>query len=365
VIGGTGEGSGGDNDPFKGKIDELRLYSGALTQAQIQAVMSTPLADTVAPAAPAGLAASAAGAGQINLAWSPSTDNVGVTGYRVERCAGAGCGSFAQIATPTGTSFSDTGLAATTSYSYRVRAADAAGNLSAYSNVASATTQGGQLYYIVPDHLNTPRMIANQQGATVWKWEQQEPFGATPPNDNPSGLGAFDFPLRFPGQYFDKETGLTYNWMRDYDAAIGRYSETDPIGLRAGPNLYAYVGGNPIAFTDPAGLELVCTYMTSDIYKRTETVKVEEKGYWRKCTVRPIIGPPLPPHEPPRRRGRGRFPAVEPHWEVDCKEPTWVVTQPEAWEQRISYWLPQWYDCVDTCTGKTSTIALPPQEVTK
>lgn len=97
---------------------------------------------------------------------------------------------------------------------------------------------GTKSYRKYPDHLNTPRMIANQQGATVWKWDQTEPFGATPPNDNPSGLGAFDFPLRFPGQYFDRETNLAYNWMRNYDASIGRYVESDPIGLRAGLNTY-------------------------------------------------------------------------------------------------------------------------------
>src|SRR6185436_11228086 len=72
--------------------------------------------------------------------WSAATDNVGVTGYRVERCAGSGCSNFAQIATLAGTSFNDTALTANTSYSYRVRAVDAAGNLGAYSPVASATT---------------------------------------------------------------------------------------------------------------------------------------------------------------------------------------------------------------------------------
>jgi hypothetical protein len=75
------------------------------------------------------------------LSWTASTDNVGVTGYRVERCQGAGCSNFAQVGTPSGTTFNNTGLTAGTSYSYRVRAADAAGNLSGYSNAASATTQ--------------------------------------------------------------------------------------------------------------------------------------------------------------------------------------------------------------------------------
>ena len=64
-----------------------------------------------------------------------------MTGYLVERCQGAGCTNFAQIGTTTGTTYNDTGLTASTSYSYRVRATDAAGNLSPYSNVASATTQ--------------------------------------------------------------------------------------------------------------------------------------------------------------------------------------------------------------------------------
>ena len=98
--------------------------------------------DTAPPTAPTNLAATAASTTQINLSWSASTDNVGVTGYRVERCQGGGCSNFAQIATPTGTSFNDSSLLASTAYSYRVRATDSAGNLSGYSNTASATTQG-------------------------------------------------------------------------------------------------------------------------------------------------------------------------------------------------------------------------------
>lgn len=103
-------------------------------------------------------------------------------------------------------------------------------------------------------------MIANQAGTTVWKWDQQEPFGSTPPNDNPSGLGAFDFPLRFPGQYFDRETGLHYNMASDYDPAIGGYEESDPIGLEGGLNTYAYGVGSPLVYVDPEGLavSLIC-----------------------------------------------------------------------------------------------------------
>jgi fibronectin type 3 domain-containing protein len=97
--------------------------------------------DTTPPSAPSGLTATAASGSQINLSWTASTDNVGVTGYKVERCSGASCSTFAQIATPTATSYSDTGLTASTSYSYRVRATDAASNLSVYSGTATASTQ--------------------------------------------------------------------------------------------------------------------------------------------------------------------------------------------------------------------------------
>src|SRR5438034_2379220 len=87
-------------------------------------------ADTQPPTAPNGLGATASSSSRIDLAWTASTDNVGVTAYQIERCAGATCTSFAQIATATTTTYGDSGLAASTTYRYRVRATDAAGNLS-------------------------------------------------------------------------------------------------------------------------------------------------------------------------------------------------------------------------------------------
>ncbi|PYM78725.1 MAG: hypothetical protein DME09_22860 [Candidatus Rokuibacteriota bacterium] len=128
---------------WDGLIDEVRVYGGILTPAEIQTAMTTPLgggsSDTIPPTAPATLTATAGGPGQIDLAWTAATDNVGVTAYLVERCQGSPC-SFAQVATVAGLAYSDTGLAAATSYSYQVRATDAAGNLGPYSPVASATT---------------------------------------------------------------------------------------------------------------------------------------------------------------------------------------------------------------------------------
>ena len=138
----------GGNTPygeyFQGLIDEVRVYNRALTGADIQADMNASIVptapDTTPPSTPTGLNAAAAGAGQINLNWTASTDNVGVGGYRVERCAGANCTNFAQVATPGGTAFNDAGLAPSTVYRYRIRAADLAGNLSPYSTIATATT---------------------------------------------------------------------------------------------------------------------------------------------------------------------------------------------------------------------------------
>jgi YD repeat-containing protein len=103
-----------------------------------------------APSAPTSLSASTVSPTQINLSWTASTAGSGgaVNGYRVERCTGASCTSFAQIGTPTSTSYSDTTASPSTSYSYRVRASDTTGDLSAYSNVASASTGGTSITFI-------------------------------------------------------------------------------------------------------------------------------------------------------------------------------------------------------------------------
>ncbi len=111
----------------------LGAYSPVATRA-------TPaVQDTTPPSAPSALTATATG-GQVSLTWAAATDNVGVTGNRIERCEGAGCSTFTQIDVATGAVYSDTSVAPLTTYSYRVRATDAAANLGEYSNVASATT---------------------------------------------------------------------------------------------------------------------------------------------------------------------------------------------------------------------------------
>jgi RHS repeat-associated protein len=117
-----------------------------------------------------------------------------------------------------------------------------------------------QIYFIHTDHLNTPRLITNNVGQAVWSWNNDDPFGANVPNQNPSALGDFTCNLRLPGQYFDRETNLHYNYFRDYAPIMGRYLESDPIGLRAGTNTYTYALNNPIRHVDREGLDVTVTY---------------------------------------------------------------------------------------------------------
>jgi hypothetical protein len=127
---------------YGGLIDEVRIYNRALSVSEIQSDMNTPVAgplDTTAPTAPANLTATGS-IGSSQLGWSASTDNVGVSSYNIHRGAVAGFTPSAanQIGTSTTTGYSDSGLPAGTYY-YRVTAQDAAGNISAPSNEASAS----------------------------------------------------------------------------------------------------------------------------------------------------------------------------------------------------------------------------------
>lgn len=111
---------------------------------------------------------------------------------------------------------------------------------------------GGTVYYVHPDQLNTPQKITDTSKSIVWD-RIPEPFGdtfSTPTNTTPTNL-------RFPGQYADAESGLSYNYFRDYDSTLGKYIEADPIGLDgtsyASMGLYDYAAQNAIRYVDPTG----------------------------------------------------------------------------------------------------------------
>ena len=112
---------------------------------------------------------------------------------------------------------------------------------------------GVVLYYVHADHLNTPRLITDTSNNIRWRWDS-DPFGTTLPNENPASLGVFAYDLRFPGQQYDAVLGLNYNYFRDYDPAVGRYAESDPIGLGGGINTFSYAESDPSASADPLGL---------------------------------------------------------------------------------------------------------------
>ncbi len=120
-----------------------------------------------------------------------------------------------------------------------------AGMLTATSTPVVATPQ---TFYYLNDHLGTAQVVVDSAGTVAWQGDVQ-PFGKATLLVN-----TVENNLRFPGQYFDSETGLHYNWHRFYDPDTGRYISPDPIGLEGGLNLYAYVNNDPVNWVDPEGL---------------------------------------------------------------------------------------------------------------
>jgi RHS repeat-associated protein len=117
----------------------------------------------------------------------------------------------------------------------------------------NGSNNGRRLIYLHPDHLNTPRLASTDQGV-IWSWNS-DAYGNSLPNEDVDGDGVkTNIPLRFPGQLYDVQTKLNYNYFRDYDPEIGRYIESDPVGLEGGLNTYGYVYGNPLKYSDSKGL---------------------------------------------------------------------------------------------------------------
>ncbi len=120
--------------------------------------------------------------------------------------------------------------------------------------------QAGKLLYIESDHLGSPRAVIDPlRDVAVWRWSLLgEAFGKGEVAEDPDQDGALQaFDLRFPGQRHDSASDLNYNYHRDYDAATGRYVESDPVGMAAGSSTYGYVGGMPLNAYDPRGLTAI------------------------------------------------------------------------------------------------------------
>jgi len=107
-----------------------------------------------------------------------------------------------------------------------------------------------EIYFYGNDRLGTPQILTDSTNTVVWEG-YYKPFGEAEVNPNSSIVNNF----RFPGQYYDAETGLHYNYHRYYDPGTGRYLRPDPIGLVGGINLFTYLENNPLNKTDPFGLQ--------------------------------------------------------------------------------------------------------------
>ena len=122
-----------------------------------------------------------------------------------------------------------------------------------FGSTPVALLKDGQTYRIFADQIDTPRVITDNTNTALWAWDSK-PFGETQPDEDVNKDGtSLSYNLRFPGQYYDQETGKHYNFNRDYDPVTGRYIQSDPIGLDGGMNLYGYVEGKPLNSMDTNG----------------------------------------------------------------------------------------------------------------
>ena len=196
--------------------------------------------------------------------------------------------------------------------------------------LTNSTTAEPRVYYAYSDHLNAPRVIVNSAGDVRWRWIS-EPFGTTAAESIPNSLENLVVNLRFPGQYFDRESGLSYNYFRDYDGTIGRYVQSDPIGLEAGSlSTYNYVDADPLSGTDPEGL---ANGSAAQMWmKRPPSVNTE---LWQQC----LIDDPLFVYVAPfsllpavnlKRPGELRLPGSSRWTSVDRRVPGWPGANPNG-----------------------------------
>ena len=195
--------------------------------------------------------------------------------------------------------------------------------------------------------------MVDESGAVVWAADYR-PFGQTSITTNAVGNG-----FRFPGQYYDDETGLHYNYHRYYDPKTGRYLTPDPIGLAGmDSNLYGYVLNNPINLIDPYGL--YCKIEFSEPVSGGDPIawryENEKIGYWNAVAQRLAwellvakftgiakkAGVPLPP-------------MVTPSFEYILLNTTYA---------KYYLYVHYWEVCYDDCTGEeTSRKALKPGRI--
>jgi RHS repeat-associated protein len=218
--------------------------------------VSNGVTPATVPGAPT-IGAAVGGNAQATVTFTaPASDgSAAITSYTATSAQGNVTGSC----TAPCTTITVTGLTNGAAYTFTVTANNAVG-ASAASSPSNSVIPDLELnvYYIHVDQLDAPKEITDTGGNVVWRnLPTTEPFGNSPPEENPSGLGTFKFNLRHSNYYADTETGTFYAHFRDcYDPATGRFCQSDPIGLEGGSfSTYTYTNQNPLSYIDPLGLE--------------------------------------------------------------------------------------------------------------
>ena len=164
------------------------------------------------------------------------------------------------------------------------------------TGTAGASNIAISLYNVSTDQLGAPRVITRQSDeAIVWRWDSAEAFGAWAPDENPSGLGTFTYSQRLPGQVFDAESGLFQNWNREYNPRLGRYMQSDPIGLQGGINTFSYVDGNPLSYVDLDGLVFFDLTTVASTKRGTSLDEAVRQGALTRAVTLPALGVALAP----------------------------------------------------------------------
>lgn len=186
----------------------------------------------------------------------------------------------------------------------------------------------GSIIYVHTDHLATPRLASNDNKNIVWRWDSNA-FGNTAANDDPDGdNNVVTLHHRFPGQYYDVESGLHYNYFRYYDPSLGRYVTSDPIGLEGGVNTYLYASANSSKYYDREGLsksKLAKYALGAILAAATKLKNIIEASYKACKSVRCKIQIDGPHHFFP---GHGWCPHVRlTCWRKGVKEKPFVSRQ--------------------------------------
>lgn len=183
-------------------------------------------------------------------------------------------------------------------------------------DVPVAVVNAAGIAYLEADHLSTPRVAADP-ATNVWRWRWNffgTAFGEHAPTLPASGPLALN--LRYPGQVYDAETGLHYNYFRDYEPTTGRFVESDPLGLTAGINTYSYVESMPLTYLDPDGREQLCG-----------------TRYCRSSA------PTIPPPDTRNRECRTFISMASWFWNVNWNAPDWKITTDDNFLPEVGFTL--------------------------